>query len=610
MVSRPYPELDRPEPPMDLTAWRPDWDFGPIEGFPVYTRANVGEVLPGLLSPLGASAGANVLDQGFILLAKMLGTFEPYRHRLPPEIEAGVPGSGAWVGVFYGRAYLNLSLITEGADLIPGTSAAAVEEQYLGGVRHPEAPPRRLTLEEQRIRLTLLPHALRLTLRAPRLTDEQERRVATYTRQQAARNLQAASGEELLARLAHNRRIQIAVAGLHLFNSAAASTGLEMLSRSVRRWLPAAPEGLLERLVTGLPDVESAKPAYDLWRLSRLARADADLRRLFADTEPGELGNAIARAAGSAAAGFRDALTEFLDRFGYRAMRETELSSRSWAEDPSFVLATIKSYLELGEAADPFAAHARQEALRDDAEAYAQRSLGPLRRRLFRQQLGVAQRFIALREKSKAQWVRSMQPARAICREAGRRLTEQGILAAPDDVYLLRFDEFERALRDLFDAASARAAVERRRREMAICERIELPEWFEGTPQPRWMGTAEAAGAAAGDGAPPPGAVLTGIAVSPGRVRGRARVITQLDEDAAVEPGEILVAPFTDAAWTPLFFTAAAVVVDLGGPLSHGSTVAREYGLPAVVNVKSGTRQIRTGQEITVDGTRGEVLLH
>ena len=93
-------------------------------------------------------------------------------------------------------------------------------------------------------------------------------------------------------------------------------------------------------------------------------------------------------------------------------------------------------------------------------------------------------------------------------------------------------------------------------------------------------------------------------------MRGRARVITQLDEDAAVEPGEILVAPFTDAAWTPLFFTAAAVVVDLGGPLSHGSTVAREYGLPAVVNVKTGTRQIRTGQEITVDGTRGEVLLH
>ena len=72
----------------------------------------------------------------------------------------------------------------------------------------------------------------------------------------------------------------------------------------------------------------------------------------------------------------------------------------------------------------------------------------------------------------------------------------------------------------------------------------------------------------------------------------------------------MLVCPFTDAAWTPLFFNAAAVVMDLGGPLSHGATVAREYGLPAVVNVKTGTRQIRDGQQITVDGARGEVLLH
>ncbi|HZQ34398.1 MAG TPA: PEP-utilizing enzyme [Dehalococcoidia bacterium] len=610
MVANPYPELERPEPPVDLATWRPDWDFGPIADFPVYTRANVGEVIPGLLSPLGASAGANILDQGFVLLAKMLGTFEPYRHRLPPGIEEGVPGVGAWVGVFYGRAYLNLSLITEGADLIPGTSAAAVEEQYLGGVRHPGAPPRRLTLEEQRIRLTLLPHALRLTLRAPRLTAEQERRVEIYTRREAARNLRAASGEELLALLAHNRRFQIPVAGLHLLNSSAASTGLEMLSRSVRRWLPDAPEGLVERLVTGLPDVESAKPAYDLWRLSRLARADSALRRLFDQGEAGTLFDAVTRAPGSAAAEFRDALAHFLARFGYRAMREAELSSKSWAEDPAFVLATIKSYLALGDEADPFAAHARQEALRMEAEQYAGRSLGLLRRRLFRQQLGVAQRFIALRETTKAQWVRSMQPARAICREAGRRLVEQGLLANAEEVFLLRFDEFDRALRGLLDAPSAQSAVARRRREMAICERIALPEWFEGTPQPRWIGAEAGSVEGGSDGAGSGGAVLTGIAVSPGRVRGRARVITQLDEDAAVEPGEILVAPFTDAAWTPLFFTAAAVVVDLGGPLSHGSTVAREYGLPAVVNVKSGTRQIRTGQEITVDGTRGEVLLH
>jgi pyruvate,water dikinase len=103
--------------------------------------------------------------------------------------------------------------------------------------------------------------------------------------------------------------------------------------------------------------------------------------------------------------------------------------------------------------------------------------------------------------------------------------------------------------------------------------------------------------------------VLRGIAVSPGRVTGRARVILDPRTDASIEPGEILVAPVTDAGWTPLFIAAAGVVVDVGGTLSHGSTVAREYGLPAVVNVKVGTRVIRTGQTITVDGTQGVVVL-
>ena len=98
-------------------------------------------------------------------------------------------------------------------------------------------------------------------------------------------------------------------------------------------------------------------------------------------------------------------------------------------------------------------------------------------------------------------------------------------------------------------------------------------------------------------------------AVSPGRVTGRARVVMDPREYATVEQGEILVAPVTDAAWTPLFLAAAGVVVDIGGPLSHGATVARELGLPAVVNVRIGTQVIRSGQVITVDGREGVVYL-
>jgi pyruvate,water dikinase len=104
-----------------------------------------------------------------------------------------------------------------------------------------------------------------------------------------------------------------------------------------------------------------------------------------------------------------------------------------------------------------------------------------------------------------------------------------------------------------------------------------------------------------------PSGLLRGIPVSPGRVSGVARVILDPREGEVLAPGEVLVAPVTDAAWTPLFFAAAAVVVDIGGPLSHGATVARELGLPAVVNVKDGTKRIRSGQRLTVDGRAGTV---
>jgi pyruvate,water dikinase len=104
--------------------------------------------------------------------------------------------------------------------------------------------------------------------------------------------------------------------------------------------------------------------------------------------------------------------------------------------------------------------------------------------------------------------------------------------------------------------------------------------------------------------------VLRGLGVSPGRVTGRARVILDPRTESRIEQGEILVAPVTDTGWTPFFLVAAALVVDVGGLLSHGSIVAREYGIPGVLNVLHGTRRIRTGQTLTVDGSRGEVIIH
>ena len=102
---------------------------------------------------------------------------------------------------------------------------------------------------------------------------------------------------------------------------------------------------------------------------------------------------------------------------------------------------------------------------------------------------------------------------------------------------------------------------------------------------------------------------LKGLAVSPGVVSGKARVILRADNNEQVQAGEILVAPFTDPGWTPYFIPAAGIVMDQGGLLSHGAIIAREYGIPAVVNVGNATKIIKTGQTIQVDGDRGVVRI-
>ena len=204
-----------------------------------------------------------------------------------------------------------------------------------------------------------------------------------------------------------------------------------------------------------------------------------------------------------------------------------------------------------------------------------------------------------MREHTKSLFMRSVQRARLISRELARRLVERNLLDDTWDLYWLTWEEAKSLVDGSLARDDAYAHVRRRQAEDERNKDVLLPETFHGRPKPLRLADIDL----------PEEQLLRGIAVSPGRVTGPARVILDPRKDATIEPGEILVAPVTDAGWTPLFVAAAGVVVDVGGTLSHGSTVAREYGLPAVVNVKHGTRMIRTGQTITVDGTQGVVVL-
>jgi pyruvate,water dikinase len=215
-------------------------------------------------------------------------------------------------------------------------------------------------------------------------------------------------------------------------------------------------------------------------------------------------------------------------------------------------------------------------------------SLGFLRRLIARPFQRAASRFLPYREDGKHYVMLILGLARRRLVDIGEKLRAEGVLAEADDVFFLTLLELKKL------PADHRDLIARRRWEFVKYRDVRPPlvVTSEGIPEP------------------PRSSGLRGDGVSPGVARGRARVVLDPVRDGVLEAGEILVAPHTDPGWTPLFLKAAAVVTEVGGALSHGAVVAREFGLPAVVNVTGATSMLKTGDWIEVNGDTGEVRLH
>jgi phosphohistidine swiveling domain-containing protein len=295
-----------------------------------------------------------------------------------------------------------------------------------------------------------------------------------------------------------------------------------------------------------------------------------------------------------------------LEQYGH-ALYGLDFAKPVPADDPAPLLATCQMYLN-GQGTDP---HERQRTLaarRDEASQIMLGRLKGLRLKLFRKTLGWAQQYAPLREDSLADIGLGYPLLRRMLRELGRRLVQAGMIEQADDVYWLNESEATRAAAALDRGETPHSAMEIIRQRQAVWraeQRVTpppaLPERTGWTKVMDQAGPARA-GQETGD-------TIQGVGASPGRVTAQARVLHGPEDFGQMRPGEALVAAITTPAWTPLFAMASAVVTDIGGPLSHGSIVAREYGIPAVLGTGVATRRIRSGQSIAVDGSAGVVVL-
>ncbi len=349
--------------------------------------------------------------------------------------------------------------------------------------------------------------------------------------------------------------------------------------------------GEMQTVLRGLPYNPTTEMDLALWNIARASREDPASREALNVRSPAEL-SAQYRSRSLPPLLQRE-MTSFLELYGHRAIAEIDLGLKRWSEDPEHLLGAIANYLRLGgEATAPdvqFARGAREaEAM---IKTLVARLHGP-RRVVLRFLLGRVRLLSGLREQPKFQIMRVFALGHALIAPVGIELTDRGLLDAAEDVFFLTLTELRRAIagEDLRKTVAERHDVYRRERSRRHIPRVLLSD---GTD-------AETELPAATDGG------IRGTPASPGIARGIARVILS-PVGARLEPGEVLVAPSTDPGWTPLFLTAGALVMEMGGMMSHGAVVAREYGIPAVVGVPDATGRIATGERVTVDGSAGTV---
>ncbi|MGD0751346.1 MAG: PEP/pyruvate-binding domain-containing protein [Anaerolineales bacterium] len=297
---------------------------------------------------------------------------------------------------------------------------------------------------------------------------------------------------------------------------------------------------------------------------------------------------------------FRTRFSAHLALYGH-TIYDLDFAKPIPADDPVPMLEALKAYLD-GTAENPYERQAAALERREQMTQAVVKRLDPLRRRVFRKQLKWAQESAPLREDGIADIGLGQPQIRRMLAELGRRLTGAGAMDSPDDIYWLKAGEVENLAATLDQGgkpSSHTAVVAERKLHWQKMRKIVPPNVLPRNPllarfAPREDQT---------------GDTLKGSGASAGRVRARACVMRGPEDFSRMQPGDVIVAVVTTPAWTPLFARAAAVVTDIGGPLSHSSIVAREYGIPAVLGTGAATRRIQDGQMITVDGNAGTVSL-
>ncbi|MEO1060406.1 MAG: PEP-utilizing enzyme [Actinomycetota bacterium] len=572
-----------------MAGFRTSWDTLEHPRFDLWTTANASEITPGIVCPFTAQLLNRNDGPGMRRLIETYPSLEGVQIADPPAANL--------IGVFGGRIALNSGFTVAAASGLDPDLGRAMLRLYVAD----DVPVERFIVEASAEAVAASSDA------AERERDEAD--VALRNRI-----------EDLVA----ERRSDAAERILSLDPPAAWKRLVEMTAQATtedlrRHWIMviAANEHLIRlgellasagldetlaiQLTSGLGDLESSGPAVELHRLATLVADHAELTSAFREESIGAVLRLIANPGDEPSRRFSTAFTEFIVRWGYRCQGEIDPTNPDWEEQPGIPVSQIRSMLDVDDERAPAACIAAAVERREALEQELRAQLADELRDAFDEAVAASQHFTRLRDLSKVAWAMAARRARAPYLALARGLVREGLLEREDDLRFCFLSEVERLVEGTVPIGLPDRLAHRRSQADEAAQHT-LPSHWIGQPDIERLTEPvdddehlQGIGVSAGDGP----------------VSGPARVVTstELGLARALEDGAVLVAPFTDAPWTPLFIPAGAVVVERGGMHSRAATVAREFGVPCVVMVDEATRRITDGEMVTVDGATGEITI-
>jgi phosphohistidine swiveling domain-containing protein len=559
----------------------------PHRADPEWTRANLAEVLPDQVSPQALGVYVDLLERG---------EREFFGRLMAPESELG-----PIIKAFHGRLYFNLSQLRHVTETIGAAPADTLRSFGHSDEIRPEDEIARWPPLGRFLRA--LPDLARIivnSMRAEHVFRAHQAHTDVVLARLSVVDPAAASDRDIVAMFAW-----WTVEAPKSMNAVFVMSGVQMFEDVLRKICRAAgfPYDRLvyPQLAAGQRSV-STQQAVDLVALAEVARHEPPAMRYLLAND-GAFADFRIALAGTR---FLDGFERFLERYGHRGHYESDWALPRLREAPAPALFAIRTHLQ-GPPQDMDATVQRRET--EAAAAW----------REFEARLTTWQRWTLL---PRARWTVRKLKRHYVWREAVRsdltrvvsrlrawhlvladRFVARGWIDSGDDYFLLLVDEVKRAAIDPGLGPGLRAIVARRAAQLSAERDLQLPLLMRESTLAAQMraATADVVGGAAGD-------ALTGVCVSPGVVEAEVVVMRDPGEFATMKRGAILVAPATDPSWTPLFTLASGVIVEVGGVLSHASTIAREYGLPALANVKNATRLLKTGDRVRLDASGGRVI--